>query len=87
MKIATFAALLGTTALVPTAGLAQANNPAQPNANQQAGQAQQRQTTQQNQGLPASQLRNQPVHSQTGRELGRVHLLVQGRTTRSTRSS
>ena len=81
MRLTMFAALLGTTAIVPVAGLAQSNNPApQPNTNQQ-GQAQQRQqqAAQQSQGQAvASQLRTQPIYTTAGREIGRITTVVQG---------
>ncbi|HYO81314.1 MAG TPA: PRC-barrel domain-containing protein [Bryobacteraceae bacterium] len=74
MKLTMFAALLGTTALIPLGAMAQSSNPAsQPNANQQAGQAQQ------NLSLVVSQMRNQTLFSQSGQEIGRITRVVQGR--------
>jgi len=74
MKLTTLAALLGTTALIPVAAMAQSNTAAsQPNADQQAqAQRQQGQAT-------ASQLRSQPIYTPSGREIGRVRSVVQGK--------
>ncbi len=74
MRLATIVAFLGTTALVPLPALSQQN--ATPQANQP--QQQSRQNTAQDQGIPSSQLRNQTLYTESGREFGRITRTVQG---------
>ncbi|MFC4173391.1 PRC-barrel domain-containing protein, partial [Microvirga sp. GCM10011540] len=76
MKLIAVAALLSTTALA-SAAVAQTNPSAQQQG-QQAQQAQQGQQGQQSQ-VAASQMRNQPVYSSQGEQIGTVNAIVRGR--------
>ncbi len=78
MRLATLAVFLGTTALIPLSAMAQQQTPVpQPNLNpQQQAQSGQQQSQQ---GLRASQLREQTLYTQSGQEMGRVNTVVQGR--------
>lgn len=83
MKLTTFVALAGTTALIPVAAIAQSSNPAsQAGANTQsrpqAAQNQQRPGAQQNLDFVVSQMRNQTLYGQSGQEIGRITRMVQG---------